>query len=223
MPVYDFHTHTFLSDGVLSPMELIRRAHDKGYRAIAITDHVGLATQDQVIPVLVEECAQAMARWDIIAIPGVEITHVPVGLIPEAAERAKALGARLVVVHGETIVEPVEPGTNAAALASPDVDILAHPGLITLEESSLAARQGVYLEVSARRGHSLSNGHVVKQAQRTKATLLLGSDAHSPEDLLTTQLACQIGLGAGLDGEEVDALLETSPKKLLEKLGLSVG
>ena len=222
MPVYDFHTHTFLSDGVLSPMELIRRAHDKGYRAIAITDHVGLATQERVVPVLVEECAQAMARWDIIAIPGVEITHVPVSLIPEAAERAKALGARLVVVHGETIVEPVEPGTNAAALASPDVDILAHPGLITLEEARLAARQGIYLEVSARRGHSLTNGHVVTQGRQAAADLLLGSDAHDPEDLLTPGLARQIGKGAGLDGEELDALLETIPKKLLETLGFSL-
>ncbi|HLE81453.1 MAG TPA: PHP domain-containing protein, partial [Dehalococcoidia bacterium] len=32
--MYDFHTHTFLSDGVLSPIELIRRAHVKGYRVI---------------------------------------------------------------------------------------------------------------------------------------------------------------------------------------------
>jgi len=222
MPVYDFHTHTFLSDGVLSPMELIRRAHDKGYRAIAITDHVGLATQERVVPVLVEECAQAMARWDIIVIPGVEITHVPASLIPEAAERAKALGARLVVVHGETIVEPVEPGTNAAALASPDVDILAHPGLITLEEARLAARHGIYLEVSARGGHSLTNGHVVIQGRQAAADLLLGSDAHDPEDLLTPGLARQIGKGAGLDGEELDALLETIPKKLLETLGFSL-
>lgn len=222
MPVYDFHTHTFLSDGVLSPMELIRRAHDKGYRAIAITDHVGLATQKQVIPVLVEECAQAMARWDIIAIPGVEITHVPVSLIPEAAERAKALGARLVVVHGETIVEPVEPGTNAAALASPAVDILAHPGLITPEEAELAARQGIYLEISARRGHSLANGHVVTRGRRAAAGLILSSDSHCPEDLLSPGLAYQIGKGAGLDGEELDALLGTSPKKLLEKLGFSL-
>ena len=222
MPVYDFHTHTFLSDGVLSPMELIRRAYDRGYRAIAITDHVGLATQERVVPVLVEECAQAMARWDIIAIPGVEITHVPASLIPEAAERAKALGARLVVVHGETIVEPVEPGTNAAALASPDVDILAHPGLITLEEARLAARHGIYLEVSARRGHSLTNGHVVIQGRQAAADLLLGSDAHDPEDLLTPGMARQIGKGAGLDGEELDALLETIPKKLLETLGFSL-
>ena len=28
--MYDFHTHTFLSDGVLSPVELIRRALARG-------------------------------------------------------------------------------------------------------------------------------------------------------------------------------------------------
>ncbi len=222
MPVYDFHTHTFLSDGVLSPMELIRRAHDKGYRAIAITDHVGLATQERVVTVLVEECAQAMARWDIIAIPGVEITHVPVGLIPEAAQRAKALGAKLVGVHGETIVEPVEPGTNAAALNAPDVDILVHPGLITPDEAEMAARKGIFLEVSARRGHCLTNGHVVTHGRRARADFLLGSDSHSPEDLLSSKLARKIGKGAGLEGEEIDTVLETSPMKLLRKLGFSL-
>ena len=222
MAIYDFHTHTFLSDGVLSPMELIRRAYDRGYRAIAITDHVGLATQDNLIPVLVEECARAMERWDIIAIPGVEITHVPPALIPEAAERAKGLGVRLVVVHGETIVEPVEPGTNAAALASPYVHILAHPGLLTPHEANEAARQEVYLELSARKGHSLTNGHVAKQGHRAGASLILDSDAHTPDDLLTPELALQIAQGAGLDGEDLNAVLETNPKNLLSKLGFSL-
>ena len=220
MPVYDFHTHTFLSDGVLSPMELIRRAYDKGYRVIGITDHVGLASQERVVSVLVEECSRAMASWDIIAIPGVEITHVPAEAIPEAAEQAKSLGARLVVVHGETIVEPVEPGTNASALGSPHVDILAHPGLLKPGEAKEAARQGIYLELSARRGHSLTNGHVAKQSQPARASLILNSDAHQPDDLLTDELARRIGKGAGLDAEELVALLETSPKMLLEKLGV---
>lgn len=221
MPIYDFHTHTFLSDGVLSPMELIRRAYDKGYAAIAITDHVGLATQERVISVLVEECARAMEKWDIIAIPGVEITHVPAELIPEAAERAKALGAKLVVVHGETIVEPVEPGTNASALGSSNVDVLAHPGLVSAEQARTAARRGVFLEISARRGHSLCNGHVARQGVQAGATLLLNSDAHGPEDLLTEELAHQIGLGAGLDRKELSVLLETNPRTLLGKLGFS--
>ena len=35
--VYHFHTHSTLSDGKLSPMELIRRAVVAGYRGMAIT------------------------------------------------------------------------------------------------------------------------------------------------------------------------------------------
>ncbi|MBI4201979.1 MAG: histidinol phosphate phosphatase domain-containing protein [Chloroflexi bacterium] len=219
MPVYDFHTHTFLSDGELSPMELIRRAFVMGYRAIGITDHVGLADQERVIPILVEECARAMSQWNIIAIPGVEITHVPPALITEAAQRARALGARLVVVHGQTINEPVEEGTNKAAIDSGKVDILAHPGLVTPEESRLAAQEGVYLEVSARKGHSLTNGHVVKMAQSAGAQLIIDSDAHSPDDLLTENWVHKIARGAGLEGEDLYAVLEANPKKLLEKLG----
>jgi len=91
----------------------------------------------------------------------------------------KTLGAKLVVVHGETIVEPVEPGTNASALISPYVDILAHPGLLTLDEARQAASHDVYLEVSARRGHSLTNGHIIKRGYATGASLILNSDAHS--------------------------------------------
>ena len=45
------------------------------------------------------------------------------------------------VVHGETIIEPVEKGTNLAAVQSPYVDILAHPGLLSLEEAKLAAEK----------------------------------------------------------------------------------
>jgi putative hydrolase len=222
MPIYDFHTHTYLSDGVLSPMELIRRAYDRGYRAIAITDHVGLADQGRVVPVLVEECANAMSRWDIIAIAGVEITHLPASLIPEAAASAKELGAQLVVVHGETIVEPVEPGTNAAAVGSLHVDVLAHPGLVTADDATTAAQRGVYLELSARRGHSLANGHVVRVGQRANANLILDSDTHEPEDLLTEQMTRQIATGAGLQEEDLDTLLDSNPRRLLEKLGFSL-
>jgi histidinol phosphatase-like PHP family hydrolase len=222
MPIYDFHTHTFLSDGVLSPMELVRRASARGYRVIAITDHVGMSDQERVLSVLVEECALATARWDILAIPGVELTHVPVDLIQEAARKAKQLGAKLVVVHGETIVEPVQPGTNAAALSAPDVDILAHPGLITIEEARLAKSHSKFLELSARRGHSLTNGHVARQGLSADAGLVLDSDAHAPEDLLSPELAYGIGRGAGLEEEDLYALVETNPKRLLQKLGITL-
>ena len=51
-------------------------------------------------------------------------------LIAPLSCRARALGAQIVLVHGETIVEPVPPGTNHQAIEA-GVDILAHPGLIS--------------------------------------------------------------------------------------------
>ena len=214
--VYDFHTHTYLSDGVLSPMELIRRAHVHGYKVIAVTDHVGLEDQEKVIKTLLAECRRASEAWGIVALAGVEITHVPKSLIGEAARRAKELGARIVLVHGETIVEPVEPGSNMSALSSPDVDILAHPGLITEEEASLAAKSGIFLEISARRGHSLTNGHVARVGLSMGAKLILDSDAHEPSDLLTIKLARNIARGAGLSGDEETKIMENNPLELLE-------
>jgi len=48
----DFHTHTLLSDGALVPAEHIRRAQVRGYRILGMSDHVDLATMEQIIPVL---------------------------------------------------------------------------------------------------------------------------------------------------------------------------
>ena len=220
--MYDFHTHTFLSDGVLSPIELIRRAYVRGYRAMAVTDHVGLGNVEFVLKTLIIDCAQATKRWDILVLPGVEITHVPKDDIDLVARTAKEMGAKLVAVHGETPVEPVEPGTNEAALRSDYVDVLAHPGLITYEEARWAAEKGIYLEVSARKGHSLANGHVVKTAREAGAITVLDSDAHEPDDLLTPDIRHKVAKGAGLNDDEIHAFLETNPQKLLAKLGFPV-
>ena len=218
--MYDFHTHTFLSDGVLTPIELIRRAHHIGYEVIAITDHVGPGNMEFILKTLIKDCEMASRRWDILALPGVEITHAPKEDIDLLAREARAMGAKVVNVHGETIVEPVEPGTNLAAASSQHVDILAHPGLITLEEARTAVRNGVFLEVSARRGHGFANGHVVRVAQESGARMVLSSDAHAPEDLLTREFAMKVALSAGLDEEDAYALLETGPRELLAKVGV---
>ena len=216
--VYDFHTHTFLSDGSLSPVELARRAYVQGYKALGITDHAGLGTLERVIKELIEDCRLASKRWDILVIPGVELTHVPPGEISRVAKRAKDLGARIVVVHGETIVEPVQKGTNTAALKSPFVDVLAHPGLIGPRDVELSAKRGIFLELSARKGHSVTNGHLAKIATDLGAPLLLDSDAHEPEDLLTESSANAILLGSGLTEMAARIVAEENPRLLLEKL-----
>lgn len=218
--MYDFHTHTFLSDGVLAPTELIRRAIHNGYRVMAVTDHVGPGNLEFVVKTLVKDCAAASKRWDILALPGVEITYTPKEDIDAVARDARALGAKMVNVHGETVVEPVEPGTNHAAVSSNHVDVLAHPGLVTLEEARMAAERGIFLEVSARKGHGFANGHVVRTACAAGARIVLDSDAHAPEDLLTPDFAMKVARGAGLNEDEANYLLESAPLELLKKVGV---
>ena len=216
--MYDFHTHTFLSDGVLSPIELIRRAVHIGYEVMAITDHVGPGNLEFILTALKKDCELAEKHWDIKVMPGIEITHTPKGDIDRLAKEARRLGADIVNVHGETISEPVEPGTNMAAVSSNNVDILAHPGLITEKEASIAASNKVFLEISARKGHGLANGHIVKTAAMSGAQLILDSDAHEPQDLMTREYANKVAIGAGLSPKQATSLLNTSPLILLETL-----
>ena len=185
-----------------------------------MADHVGLGTCEATLKQVVAECELVSRHWPILAVPAVELTHVPAGAIAQVARQAKQWGAALVVVHGETIVEPVEPGTNLAALRSHDVDVLAHPGLLTLEEAELAAANGVFLELSARKGHSLTNGHVWRVGSQAGAQFLLNSDAHEPDDLLSAEFARHVALGAGLPEAEVVVALHENPRLLLRKLGL---
>ena len=148
----DLHTHSLFSDGQLIPSELVRRAEAMGYTAIAIADHADTSTLDFTIPRLVQVAEELNRSQSVKVIPGVELTHIPPVLLVTLIQRARQLGAELVVVHGETIVEPVAPGTNRAALEG-GADILAHPGLITEKEAQMAEDKGVCLEISGRSGH----------------------------------------------------------------------
>jgi putative hydrolase len=195
--VIDLHTHSIFSDGVLIPSELVRRAEVLGIKAIGITDHADASNLDFIIPRIVAASERLNRANHIKTVPGIELTHIPPSDIKSLAEQARSLGAKIIVVHGETIAEPVAPGTNSAALAA-DIDILAHPGLISEEEVMMAAEKGIFLEISARKGHCLTNGHVAQLAKKHTAELVLNSDAHKPSDLISEGQARKIVLGAGL-------------------------
>ncbi len=211
----DLHTHSFFSDGELSPAELARRFEEGGYQAFAITDHGDYSNIDLIIPRLVTFCEEMNHRNGIRVIPGIELTHIPPSLIPSLVKRSRDLGAKLVVVHGESIVEPVAPGTNRAAIES-KVDILAHPGLITEEEVRLAEENSVFLEITSRKGHSLTNGHVAQLAKKIGTPLVLNSDTHSPNDIWPAARLHEIASGAGLTLENFHSMMNNA-EKLVER------
>lgn len=213
----DLHTHSLFSDGSLIPSELVRRVEAIGYRAVAITDHVDSSNIDHVVPRIVQVSLDLNRFQPVKVIPGVELTHVPPDLIGPLSKRSRELGAKIVVIHGETIVEPVAPGTNRAGLEA-GADIIAHPGLLSRDEARMASEKGILLEVTARKGHSLTNGHVVRLASETGAKLLLSSDAHSPGDFLSESFAQKVVEGAGLPSAAFSQL-QANAQSLLEKIG----
>ena len=214
----DLHTHSFFSDGALIPSELIRRFEALGYSAVAITDHADSSNLDHLVPRMVQVACDLNRYQSVKVIPGVELTHVPPPLIRPLIDKARALGAKLVIIHGETIVEPVAPGTNRAGLEA-GADIIAHPGLISAEEVQLAAKKGVFLEISGRKGHSFGNGHVVRLAREADVKLVLDSDGHAPGDFMTEEFAQKVAEGAGLPPGSLQELLSNA-RLLLEKIGI---
>ncbi|MFH1789256.1 MAG: histidinol phosphate phosphatase domain-containing protein [Candidatus Altiarchaeota archaeon] len=210
---YECHAHTFYSDGELSPMELVRRAFVMDHALIALTDHVDFSNIEHVL-----SCQKKILpeiSWDIKVLVGVELTHIPKDKIPKLVSQAKKLGAQVVIVHGESPVEPVEEGTNDVAVNLPDVDIIAHPGNITVEQAERAGENGIFLELTSRRGHKQGNRRVAEAALAAGAKMLVNTDAHSPEDLITQKQAFDIAVESGLSEKQALQTISENPKILL--------
>jgi histidinol phosphatase-like PHP family hydrolase len=210
----DLHTHSTFSDGELIPSELVRRAVVHGYKAIAITDHADFTNVVHILSGM-KNIKSLEEDYDIRIFPGVELTHVPPEKMPKLVEMARRLGAEIVVVHGETIVEPVPEGTNHMAVTL-DIDILAHPGLITLEDAEKAKENGICLELTSRNGHNRTNGHVARIALETGAHLVVDTDTHAPQDLINDEIALSIALGAGLREKEARKATGANPLRVIK-------
>lgn len=205
----DLHTHTLFSDGVLLPSELVYRAKFKGYKAIALTDHVDYSNYEFNIPKIVAVAKVLQENYDIKVLPGVEITYVPPKLIADIVEKCKKLGAKIIVVHGETVAETVPIETNHYALQA-GIDILAHPGHITKEDVLLAKENNVCLEITTRKGHNATNKEVATLAVQCGTKLVLNTDSHTPDDLMDSVKIEKTLYEAGLDLKYFETMQKNS-------------
>lgn len=86
----DLHLHTLISDGAISPRELVRRATSEGHRAIALSDHDtthGLAEAAQAAAEL-EGAPQLIPAIELtVQVPGQGSVHVlGYGIDPEGQD-----------------------------------------------------------------------------------------------------------------------------------------
>ena len=86
----DLHTHTFFSDGVLIPSELVVRAKKAGYRIIAITDHGDFSNIDFIIPRISKAAKILSLHYGITVIPGIELSYIPPKLIKKGSKEVKS-------------------------------------------------------------------------------------------------------------------------------------
>ncbi|MHB1435539.1 MAG: histidinol phosphate phosphatase domain-containing protein [Thermoplasmata archaeon] len=213
----DFHTHTLISDGALTLPELVQRARVLDHRFLAVTDHVGLGDIESTMARL-RAASDRCSTPGLEVVVGVEITHVPPRRLDEAVRRARRAGARIVLVHGETVAEPVAPGTNRAAVQNPEVDLLAHPGLLDLRDAERARAHGIHLEISGRTTHGLANGRVVGVAEASGTATVVNSDAHEPSHLLTQAEAFRVARATGATLARARRSVSTYPDALVRRL-----
>jgi putative hydrolase len=160
----------------------------------------------------------ALKHWGIVALPGVEITHVPKEAIEKIAEAAIEQGALIIVVHGETISEPVEPGTNLQTAKIPLIDILAHPGLITKEEAKYCKLNNTFVEITSHRNHSKTNGIVAKIGREEKVDFIQNTDTHVPDNMLILEEAEEFLKATGFNENEINKILQENVRKLLKNI-----
>jgi len=201
------------------PAALIREAEIRGHSALAITDHVDASNIEEVIEALTHFEKEMAGKLSIKFIPGVEISYIKPQYVAEYCQKARRLGAKLIIVHGESPVEPVYPGTNHAAVKEKGlVDILAHPGNINEEDAILAAKNEVFLELTTRKGHRDGNRHVAEIARRYHAKLIVDTDCHSEHDLITQEQAFSLCKEAGLTDEEAIQTIRDNPQELIKRI-----
>lgn len=203
----DFHINCLN----ITPEEAAQAAFLAGYHAIAVNVKL-------LVPIKQSLDALRMVTHECSLYSGVEVfaaaklAYTAPGLLPDAVYTAREAGAQVVLAHGETIASdsiPVAKGTNLAAISA-GVDILAHPGLITLEEAELAAEKHVLLEISTHPGHGLANGHIVAIARKTNAPLIFGSGASSIHGFCNANQLQKIALGATMTTQEIHDALENA-------------
>lgn len=211
----DLHTHTFMSDGILSISELVYREKLAGYEAIAITDHVDQSNYKEIIDSTKLVQKTLTQEYKIKVLSGVEITYVPIKNIKDLAYQCRSYGAEIIIVHGESPVENVPVGTNLEAIKA-KIDILAHPGYITDEAVRLAKKNNVYLEISTRTGHGKTNGFVFEKAKKFGAKLVCNNDVHYPENILKKTQILEILKNFNIIENDYSIMLENS-KKIIKK------
>lgn len=138
---------------------------------------------------------------------GIKLRHIPPALLENTIAFYRSLKIPFIGVHGETVSDIVEHGTNFSAVMG-HADIIFNAGLIDKTCMELAQKNNVFLEISTHPKHAYTNAHIAKLAHEYGAKLALGSQAKTLEDIHSPDMQKAILKGACIENEHSYELLQ---------------
>lgn len=217
----DLHMHTAWADGLHSIEAMAEAARVRGYKYIAICDHSPLIKEANGLdPVRLAAQAEEIERLnrrysDFTILSGLEVDIRADGELDmpdEALRRLDLLIASVHIPYGQdtkTVTRRL-----VAAMEHPLVDIIAHPTGRLLKGSDLysadadellraAARTGTVLEINAGPDRLDLSAKWARRAREYGVRLVIGSDAHSVQQLDWMQFGVATARRAWLEAADV--------------------
>ena len=201
----DLHMHTIESDGNATLLEMLQAARDSGHRYVAFTDHSkGLPIangmdedQFRTQADMLQEANAAVAAEGgdpITGLHGIEMNLSPEG---EGDMDPGALGELDIVLgafHSKLRLKEDQTERYLAAVANPDVQVLAHPrGRMFGRRLGLDADWPRVFAAASERGKALeADAHPARQdldvdrlqiARDAGVWISIDTDAHAPSEL----------------------------------------
>lgn len=193
----DMHMHSTWSDGAQSILEMAKKAREKGYSYIAITDHskflkVANGLTVERLRAQHEEIAKLNEKWtDFHIFTGVEMDILPDGTLDYVDEVIADVDFVIASIHSsfsqnrETIMKRLK-----TALINHHVDLIAHPTgrLIGRRDGydvdvemliNIAQETDTALELNANPHRLDLASHWLKKAQQKGVKLMINTDAHN--------------------------------------------
>ncbi len=158
---------------------------------------------------------------DIQCFFGIKLMHIPPSLIGKSILLYKVLGIQLIAVHGESISDIVEQGTNFNACLA-HADILYHAGLIDEKCVELAKENNVFLEICSHPKHAYTNAHIANLAKKIGAKTVFGSGARKLEEIHSPTMQKTIYAGALIDTNNNNELLNKLQNQFFQQ-GVNYG
>ena len=195
----DFHVHSNYSDGALSIEEMVKAAKERGYKALAFTDHsqsLNIANGLSVERVKkqwkeIEEVREN--HPDFLILKGIEVDIKKDGTLDYDDEILSGFDLVIASVHNNFNL-PADEMTNriVKAMKNPHIDILGHPTGRMLGNRTpfefdydkvleTALENDVILEINASPSRFDLNDEMAMDAIRSGVKLTINTDAHHPD------------------------------------------